>query len=67
MGRGKGRSRLPVEQGPRHRAQSQDPKTTTPAKGRCLTDTATQVPLYFILNLMLIIFRGSGAEEKSDS
>ena len=43
-GRGRGRSRLFTEQGARCGAQSQDPGIVTWAKGRCLTDCATQVP-----------------------
>ena len=43
-GTGRGRSRLPTEQGVRYGAWSQDPGITTWAKGRCLTDWATQAP-----------------------
>ena len=40
--RGRGRSRLPTEQGARFGAQSQDPRITTWADGRRLTKWATQ-------------------------
>ena len=44
-GRGRGRNRLPMDQGALHRSSSsQDPEIMTWAKGRHLTDWATQVP-----------------------
>ena len=39
---GRGRRRLPAEQGARSETQSQDPKIMTPAEGRSLTDWVTQ-------------------------
>ena len=44
--RGRGRSRLPAEQGAWHEAWSQDPRTMTWIKGRHLADWATQVLLF---------------------
>ena len=41
---GRGRSRLPAEQGASHTAGSQNLEIMTWAKGRCLTDWATEVP-----------------------
>ena len=42
--RGRGRSRLPTEQGTQCRAQSQDPGIMTWAEGSCLTNWATHAP-----------------------
>ena len=42
--KGRGRSRLPTEQGTRLGAPSQDPRIMTHAKGRRLTDWTTQAP-----------------------
>ena len=47
---GRGRSRLPTEQGAGCRAPSQDPGVMTWAKGRCLTDWATQAPLITLIS-----------------
>jgi len=35
---GRGRNRLPAEQGARYGTPSQDPGIMTPAEGRCLTN-----------------------------
>ena len=50
-GGGKGRSRLPTEQGAQCRAQYQDPEIMTWAEGRSLANWASEVPfsLLFIL------------------
>ena len=45
---GRGRSRLPTEQGTSCGAQSQDPRIMTWAKGRHLTGWVTQAPLNLI-------------------
>ena len=45
--RGKGRSRLPIEQAAWCRAWSQNPRIMTWAKGKHLTNRATQVSLFY--------------------
>ena len=44
-GTGKGKSTLPSKQGAWHQAWSQDPRTTTSAKGRCPMNWAIQAPV----------------------
>ena len=46
--RGRGRRRLPTEQGASFGAWSQDPGISTWAEGRRLTDWATQAPLLIL-------------------
>ena len=48
-GIGRGRSRLPVEQGAWCGARSQDSEIMTWAEGRCLTHWATQMPLLCLI------------------
>ena len=55
-GRGRGRSRFPAGQEAWHWAQSQESKIMTWAKGRCLTNWATQRPLCFKINVILYYF-----------
>ena len=56
-GRDRRRSRLPAEQGARHRAPSQDPEIMTWAEGRCFTDSHPGAPSWrsFVYGLILLI------------
>ena len=46
--RGRGRSRLPIKQGSQSGVRSQDPRITTWAKGRCVTEPP-RCPIFIIL------------------
>ena len=52
----RGRSRLPTEQGAQCGAWSQDPKIMTWAKGKCLTNWATQASLSHIFFSQFIVY-----------